>query len=310
MANNTQWWKTVADQYFWADVLNKINLSKDNSSVDKCRILFEAINQTFNKFHIIQASTGRQPETVKFINLVLAGLTETCKTSLCNSIHLKSLAEFTPQIMDHQTLLENQYNPLNIPGWLVQRAQRKHQALLDSYIQYTNTKDDGTKAALIESAARLLYMVRSNIAHGEKTPRGPDMEKYKRDKAVCDVTYPLLELFFELLFDKPSTRLAVYGTLAPGQPNHSVLEKYGGKWLHGFVIGKLSDRNNLKFFYWNTSGDEIAVQVIESSRLAEGWQDIDRFEGHGYERILIPVRFDSIYIPCYIYEGREPYTTA
>ena len=36
-------------------------------------------------------------------------------------------------------------------------------------------------------------------------------------------------------------------------------------------------------------GDAVAVRVLTAPSLAGAWPDLDRFEGPGYERILVPV---------------------
>jgi hypothetical protein len=36
-------------------------------------------------------------------------------------------------------------------------------------------------------------------------------------------------------------------------------------------------------------GDAVAVQVLSAPLLASAWPDLDRFEGPGYERILVAV---------------------
>jgi hypothetical protein len=36
-------------------------------------------------------------------------------------------------------------------------------------------------------------------------------------------------------------------------------------------------------------GDTVAVQVLSAPLLASAWPDLDRFEGPGYQRILVPV---------------------
>jgi hypothetical protein len=36
-------------------------------------------------------------------------------------------------------------------------------------------------------------------------------------------------------------------------------------------------------------GDAVAVQVLSAPLLASAWPDLDRFEGPGYQRILVPV---------------------
>jgi hypothetical protein len=39
----------------------------------------------------------------------------------------------------------------------------------------------------------------------------------------------------------PDMRLATYGTLAPGRPNHGQLSNLPGRWLVGRVHGSLVD---------------------------------------------------------------------
>jgi hypothetical protein len=36
-------------------------------------------------------------------------------------------------------------------------------------------------------------------------------------------------------------------------------------------------------------GEAVAVQVLRVPLLASAWPDLDRFEGQGYQRILVPV---------------------
>jgi gamma-glutamylcyclotransferase (GGCT)/AIG2-like uncharacterized protein YtfP len=89
-------------------------------------------------------------------------------------------------------------------------------------------------------------------------------------------------------------RLAVYGSLAPGRENHYLLAKYPGTWSRGRVRGDLINAG------WGATGgylgliprDDgpwVAVQVFESAALADAWQELDEFEGSGYQRVLIPV---------------------
>src|SRR5215213_8816166 len=91
-----------------------------------------------------------------------------------------------------------------------------------------------------------------------------------------------------------SHTLAVYGTLAPGQPNHHVVMPLGGEWTDGLIEGDLLPMG------WGADlgypglrprggGDAVAVQVLSAPLLASAWPTLDRFEGPGYERILVPV---------------------
>jgi gamma-glutamylcyclotransferase (GGCT)/AIG2-like uncharacterized protein YtfP len=91
-----------------------------------------------------------------------------------------------------------------------------------------------------------------------------------------------------------SHTLAVYGTLAPGQPNHHVLAPFGGEWTDGLIEGDLLPMGwgaDLGYpgFRPRIEGDAVAVQVLSAPLLASAWPDLDRFEGPGYQRILVPV---------------------
>ncbi len=93
---------------------------------------------------------------------------------------------------------------------------------------------------------------------------------------------------------RTSHTLAVYGTLAPGQPNHHVVEPLGGEWTDGLIEGDLLPVGwgaalGYPGFRPRAGGDAVAVQVLTAPLLAAAWPALDRFEGPGYQRILVPV---------------------
>lgn len=90
-------------------------------------------------------------------------------------------------------------------------------------------------------------------------------------------------------------RFAVYGTLAPGKPNHHHLSGLDGTWTQGhFVTGRLEPSGwgadmGYPALRWSESGDAIEVQLFASDDLPEHWARLDAFEGDEYLRILVPV---------------------
>ena len=93
-------------------------------------------------------------------------------------------------------------------------------------------------------------------------------------------------------------RLAVYGTLAPGRPNHEQLEHLEGRWYVGIVRGHLHDSGwgaalGFPGLVHDESGDEILVHIFESETLAAEWQRLDAFEGPGYRRVSVNALTDS-----------------
>jgi gamma-glutamylcyclotransferase (GGCT)/AIG2-like uncharacterized protein YtfP len=97
----------------------------------------------------------------------------------------------------------------------------------------------------------------------------------------------------DALFGSSHT-LAVYGTLAPGQPNYHVVAPLGGEWTDGLIEGDLLPVGwgaalGYPGFRPRVGGDAVAVQVLTAPLLATAWPTLDHFEGPGYERILVPV---------------------
>lgn len=92
---------------------------------------------------------------------------------------------------------------------------------------------------------------------------------------------------------KPQKSLIIYGTLAPGRPNHSVVEHIKGKWRKGIVKGKLENKGwgaELGYDGFKPAGleeqVEIKAYVLFSDELIANWKYLDEFEGDGYRRIL------------------------
>ena len=91
-----------------------------------------------------------------------------------------------------------------------------------------------------------------------------------------------------------SRRLAVYGTLAPGRPNHHVVEPLDGVWSTGWVRGHLFDSGRgaaagYPGVVLDRGGPGVPIDLLVSDDLPSAWRALDRFEGPGYRRALAPV---------------------
>jgi gamma-glutamylcyclotransferase (GGCT)/AIG2-like uncharacterized protein YtfP len=89
-------------------------------------------------------------------------------------------------------------------------------------------------------------------------------------------------------------RLATYGTLQPGKPNHHQLSALPGSWTPGTVRGYLHEAGwgagmGFPGLVVDPEGDDIPVQVLESADLPLHWDRLDAFEGEGYRRVPILV---------------------
>ena len=101
-------------------------------------------------------------------------------------------------------------------------------------------------------------------------------------------------------------RLATYGSLAPGRPNHHQLAGLEGRWLKGHVDGLLVDAGwgaslGYPALVLNPAGTAIGVDIFESIDLPAHWARLDAFEGPGYERVVTTVHMPTGDIDAYIY---------
>lgn len=91
-----------------------------------------------------------------------------------------------------------------------------------------------------------------------------------------------------------SHRLAVYGSLAPGELNHDVLADLPGSWQDGIVTGMLHTTGwgaaaGFPALRWRAGGPPVPARLFVSDALPDHWPRLDEFEGAGYRRILVPV---------------------
>ncbi len=93
----------------------------------------------------------------------------------------------------------------------------------------------------------------------------------------------------------PEHRLAVYGSLAPGEVNARLLQPLEGEWLEGgHVRGHLHGTgwgaaHGFPGLEWDPEGEPVPVQVFASEDLPAHWARLDAFEGPDYRRIVVPV---------------------
>ena len=87
-----------------------------------------------------------------------------------------------------------------------------------------------------------------------------------------------------------ASRLFVYGSLAPGQSNHGLLQKLVGSWQRGSVNGLLHPAGTAATAGYpvvdlTVSGKPVAGFLFTSPELARHWDELDAFEGEGYRRV-------------------------
>ncbi len=103
-----------------------------------------------------------------------------------------------------------------------------------------------------------------------------------------------------------ATRLAVYGTLAPGQSNHHQLAGLHGRWRNGTVRGRRFESGwgvalGYPGLVLDEHDDAVEVQLLESPDLPAHWQRLDEFEGDGYRRVTVAVALAEETLSAFIY---------
>lgn len=126
--------------------------------------------------------------------------------------------------------------------------------------------------------------------------------------------------------------LFVYGTLAPGKPNHHVLADIPGTWqvatLHGELVAKgwgaklgspaiipapsviLTSPNMLPSkaaaSIQRTDAPWVSGVAFSSSELHQHWPMLDAFEGAAYARLLVAITLiePQTVISAYVYAWR------
>lgn len=104
----------------------------------------------------------------------------------------------------------------------------------------------------------------------------------------------------------PDTRLASYGSLAPGQVNHDQLAGLSGRWRPGTVRGRLGAEGwgaplGYLGLVLDPDGPPVDVALFESADLPAHWPRLDAFEGEEYRRVVAPVRTAEGDVPACVY---------
>jgi len=111
--------------------------------------------------------------------------------------------------------------------------------------------------------------------------------------------------------DSAETRLAVYGTLAPGRENHHQLSGLSGRWRAGTLRGRLvpvhlGEHVGLVGLVLDPDGRLVPAQVFSSTDLPAHWARLDAFEGAAFARVVTEVGTDAGTVAASVYVLRDP----
>ncbi|MFI8033983.1 gamma-glutamylcyclotransferase family protein [Acinetobacter sp. ABJ_C3_5] len=92
--------------------------------------------------------------------------------------------------------------------------------------------------------------------------------------------------------------LFVYGTLGPNRPNAHIMENIGGTWAEAHVFGTLKQQGwgaELGFpgIMLDQTDNKVSGFVFFSDNLEQHWQQLDEFEGAGYQRVPVEAHLNT-----------------
>lgn len=287
-----RWWVEPSFRDGLLVALDQVNEARSrrhgsNWELDSCRDCFGALNQLATGFEATRPGpldrprAASQSEAAKHSRL-LTEMPRLATISLLRGPAVAALVNFEPLFLDHSSPGMTQRIE-DLTDAVIAGASRAHEEFRDEWRRWEGTGSGAARTA--RKLVRAVLVVRNNIAHGEKTPSGPDLARRERNRAVARVVLPALEAIIDAVLDAPSHKLAAYGTLLPGKANEQVLS-VEGTWSPITLIGRLSDESGLPAFSYALDGENIPAQLLISDQLPTLWESLDQLEGDRYARRL------------------------
>jgi gamma-glutamylcyclotransferase (GGCT)/AIG2-like uncharacterized protein YtfP len=304
------WWQDEA-------LANNVQVALDNANYarrprpgwetqDACGDYFDALNQLWTTLFTIpprdeswRPPNERSTESKRFTEL-LKTIQPANRDALLAMSSVEAFATFAPQILDHGTPGMSQQRYEDIPEDVRADASVAHDEFKADWTRWHHTR--AGSASLLRRLSRAVLVVRNNLRHGEKTRFGPDVKRARRNRDVSKITLPVLEDILDFILDRPSQKLAAYGTLRPGQPNDEVLD-IKGTWRHPVTLpGVISEEAGLPAFTYALNSSAKA-ELFVSPDLPGEWKRLDEFEGSRYTRVLGLYRHNGLVGVANVYVG-------
>lgn len=292
-----RWWNAPTLRGELDAVLSLVNEARWQMPREEeraARKFCDALNRAWNARARL-ASDPRPESDWPLIKGLVTALPDEEALALLRSPVLEELVAVEPPILNHRELLRQGLlgSVDEIPPDIRDQASAAHRKLRRRITGLSAEPDrDEIQAALVR-LADLVYVIRSNLQHGEKFASA-DPNRIARDRVIAERVGRMLELFFDLLLGKPSTSLVAYGALAPGGVYHDTLEGLGGAWDSVVVRGQLVEGGAFPRLAVDPTGDAVQALLLRGAPgLPERWARLDEIEGDSYRRALAAVETED-----------------
>ena len=206
----------------------------------KCMEVFQALNRVWNDVNARSDDfEERSPDSIKFRNLLELVLTKERLIEFAKHSSLESLANFSPPI-HNDSVLASPFNPEasdTLPQQTLQIATQEH-AEFSKYFQRINENPNSKNCREFRNKlCRLLYVIRSNLAHGSKA----NYQGSPRNEAISNITYSILLQICNFILDNGLYKIAAYGELRRGRRLFApLIEANDGKFVSkNYIDGAL-----------------------------------------------------------------------
>lgn len=261
--------------------------------------LAKTLTQTSNKS---VAPVHPPTQSQALAALLEEGIESLQQTVLLGKPSVEAFATLEPSVLDHSVAGMSQLLD-DISDEVRVRAGEAHDEFKGYWTAWNSKGSRVVKT--VGKLSRAVLVVRNNLAHGEKTRVGPDMERAKRNRLVAATVLPVLEDLVDIILDHPSHKLCAYGTLRPGQPNHHVIGVADESWAPVTLLnGEVEDEDGLPVLV-PLQGMSAPAELLATPELPALWQRLDEFEEPRYQRVLGLYQRENRIGVANVYQKRE-----
>ncbi len=193
-------------------------------------------------------------------------------------------------------------NPNPLDG---RKPDSDHRDLRDAFVRFREVPCARRGRRVLVKLGQLLHGTRGTYKDTHRF-LNDSLPARGKDLAVLKVTVAAMEAVMEAMMSFPERVLASYGSLRPAEQNHALVSNIPGNWTEGTINGSVMMADGYPVFLPSgCKADPIAVQILQSYKLPDHWERLDKFEGQNYRRIVWPIETAGGVLMGNVYAHRD-----